>query len=225
MKKNPEPFKLFDCALITLATGFRAINLRELAMGIRDAEQGSIYHHFWGRLLQPQFDEPEYNNDFASWAHRDLHDKTVAERLSMIDPSELDSIEDLREELIEIIEMRMDETESAQYAIADSQFHFLRSQMIVIPTGRQVKQPEGLQDALRDASAGCIFYHFIDSRRRTESHHDDFTNWLAGFGDEYEVLCGLFSNIDPYFSSLQHVRDMLVEACEAGLKAVANGTA
>ncbi len=222
---KPQPFRVFDCALITLATGFRAINLRELAMGIRDAEQGSLYHHFWGRLLQPQFDEPEYNNDFASWAHRDLHDKTVAERLSMIEPSRLESIEQLREELIEIIELRIDETEAAQYATADNQFHFLRSQLVVIPTGNQVREPEELPDILRAASAGSIFYHFIDSRRRTETHHDDFSIWLAGFGDRYRELASLFSDIDPYFSSLQHVRNMLVQASSSGLKAVPHASA
>ena len=29
MTRSREPLKLFDCALITLATGFRAINLPE----------------------------------------------------------------------------------------------------------------------------------------------------------------------------------------------------
>ena len=97
---------------------------------------------------------PEYNNDFASWSHRDLHDKTVAERLSMIDPSRMETIEQLRDELIEIIEMRIDETEAAQYATADNQFHFLRSQLVVMPTGRRVLHPSKLQQALQEASAG-----------------------------------------------------------------------
>jgi len=49
---------------------------------------GSIYHHFWGRLLQSQFDEPEYNNDFAAWVYHGLHEKALAEHLSVIDPTD-----------------------------------------------------------------------------------------------------------------------------------------
>jgi hypothetical protein len=206
-------FAISDCALLTIATGERAVNLRELAQGLRDVELASIYHHFWGRLLQPQFDEPEYNNDFASWAHHELHDKTVAERLSAVDPVEYHDTEELRQELLEIVEMRLDESEKAQYERADQQFHFLRSQLVALDTHRSVNHPDELAEAIAAMNAGSIYYHFIDARRRTESHFNDFSVWLAGWGDEYRPLIRRLSAIDPYFSSLQHIREMLVDAC------------
>ncbi|MEJ2700769.1 MAG: DUF5752 family protein, partial [Desulfuromonadales bacterium] len=73
--KNPTPFAIRDCALITLASGVQAQTLKEFREGLKKVPAGSISHHFWGRLLRPQFDEPEYNNDFASWASRGLHDR------------------------------------------------------------------------------------------------------------------------------------------------------
>jgi hypothetical protein len=68
-------------AIITIATGIRVQNLKEFAVALKEVPLGSIYHHFWGRLLRPLFDEPEYNNDFASWASRGLHDKPLRQTL------------------------------------------------------------------------------------------------------------------------------------------------
>lgn len=207
------PFAISDCALLTIATGERALNLRELAEGLRDVELASIYHHFWGRLLQPQFDEPEYNNDFASWAHHELHDKTVAERLSAVDPVEHAELEELRQELLEIVEMRLDETEKAQYERADQQFHFLRSQLVALDTRHSIGRPQDLAAAIGTMNAGSIFYHFIDARRRTEDHSNDFSVWLTGWDGVYAQLIDRLTAIDPYFSSLQHIREMLVRTC------------
>ncbi|MBN2762670.1 MAG: hypothetical protein JXR41_06240, partial [Bacteroidales bacterium] len=63
-----------DCALIAIATGEKAQNLRELGDKLRHIHPGCIHYHFWGNLLRPQFDDPEYQNDFAVWASHSLHD-------------------------------------------------------------------------------------------------------------------------------------------------------
>ena len=70
-----EPFAIKDCALVSIATGRRAQNLRELRDNIVTIHPGSIYYHFWGVLLRPSFDDPEYNNDFAVWVRHALNDE------------------------------------------------------------------------------------------------------------------------------------------------------
>ena len=100
-----EPFKIKDCALIAIATGKRAQNLRELRELLRGIDINSIYYHFWGGLLRPRFDNPEYHNDFAIWIANSLHNKTLAERLAVIDPVAYKSLDHLRMELIESIDL------------------------------------------------------------------------------------------------------------------------
>ncbi|MHC4664166.1 MAG: DUF5752 family protein [Planctomycetota bacterium] len=200
-----------DCALVAMATGVSVLSLREFRESVRTINPSSIYHHFWGRLLQPQFDEPEYNNDFASWVHRALHDKALAERLSAIDPTEFDSLEDLRLEILETVEERLDESEVFHWARADQQFHFIHSQIVVLNTGRTLQEPHELTPLLPTMSHGCIFYHFIDARRRTDVRRDDFSMWLEGYGEKYTELAEKIRNIDPYFSSLKEIRRLLWE--------------
>jgi hypothetical protein len=225
MAEGTGPLKLRDCAQVAVATGRWAGSLRELREHLQTSEEASIYHHFWGRLLLPQFDEPEYNNDFASWAHRSLHDKTLAERLSAINPTNFAGIEDLRGELVDAVEQRLDESELLSWRQADHGFYFMRAQMVVFDTRWHLQRPEELSEVLEHVSEGTIFYHFIDARRRTEQRRDDLSLWLEGWGERYAPLAGALHAVDPYFSSLLGLRQRLINTVEQHLPGEAYGAA
>jgi hypothetical protein len=208
-KSIKAPFFIKDCALIAIATGEKAQNLRELRDRLRNIHQNSIYYHFWGGLLRPRFDNPEYHNDFAIWIARSLHNKILAERLAVIDPVLFQTLEDLREELIDTIEESLDETEFPSWSKRDDQFEFIRSQIVVFHPKVSVEEPANLLNILPDMSLGSIFFHFIDGRRRNRNSLDDFRNWLLEFGGEYEDLSEHIGSIDPYFSTLKELRDQL----------------
>ncbi len=206
-----KPFAVKDCALIAIATGHKAQNLRELRDRLETIDPGSIYYHFWGGRLRPGFDDPEYNNDFASWARHALHDGKMAERLGAIDPREFETLEELRQELIEVIEERLDETEMVPWAHREQQFNFLTSQIVVFSTNRQLTRHQELVKAIPQMSVGSIFYHFIDAMRRTPDKVDDFREWLSGFDGEYAELCAKIANLDPYFLTLTQLRTELAK--------------
>ncbi|MBN2274295.1 MAG: hypothetical protein JXK95_08170 [Bacteroidales bacterium] len=195
-----------DCALIAIATGEKAQNLRELGDKLRHIHPGCIHYHFWGNLLRPQFDDPEYQNDFAVWASHSLHDAKIAEQLSVIDPKAYEDIEDLRHEVIEIIEDRLSESEHVPWAKAGQEFHFLRSQIVIFDTGIICTDPKELTGIVQNMSLGSIFYHFIDSRRRTHDKRNDFSVWLSDFNNTYKELIEGLDKIDPYFTTLHELR-------------------
>ena len=204
-------FAIKDCALAMIAEGRRAQTLRELRDALRDIHPGCIYHHFWGTLLRPQFSDREFNNDFATWCHHGLHDSAIAERLAVIDPADFADLEGLRQELIEVIDERLDETEMILFARADQQFHFARSVIVVFDTHKRLSHPRELVEAVPQMSVGSIFYHFIDARRRDPVSVDDFRAWLMGLGPEYQSLCEAVAQVDPYFESLFVIRQRLTE--------------
>lgn len=201
-----QSIKIMDCALIALATGVKAQNLRELRDHIKDIHPGCLYHHFWGNLLHPHFDDPEFQNDFAVWAKHEMNDLKIAEKLSIVDPSRFRDLEDLRKEVIEILEERLYESEYIPWAKPGHEFHFIRSQTVVFETGENYGDPKDLIDVIPKMSLGSIFYHFIDSRRRTPDNKNDFSAWLVGFGDKYQALIEDLDNIDPYFTTLHDLR-------------------
>ncbi|MBD3170333.1 MAG: hypothetical protein GF307_12680 [candidate division Zixibacteria bacterium] len=206
-----DPFAIKDCSMIAIATGKRAQSLRDLRQHLNECDHNTLYYHFWGGLLRPKFDDPEYHNDFAIWIHRQLHDKILAERLSLIDPTEFPDMEALRQELMDIIEERLDELEYPLWSTRGNHFEFIRSQIVIFNTNYRVEHPFQFTDVLPSLSVGSVFYHFIDARRRTEESIDDFRSWLLGFGDQYMELCDRIAGIDPYFSTLSELRAQLTE--------------
>jgi Family of unknown function (DUF5752) len=206
-----EPFAVKDCALITIATGKRAQNLKELRDNLAVIDLDSVYYHFWGNLLVPRFENPEYNNDFADWARHDLHDATLAERLSVISPTVCPDLEVLRQELIDVMEERLDETELRFEARPDRQFAFMRSQIVIFDTRRRVKTPEELARVIPSMTGSSVFFHFIDAHRRTPEGMDDFQAWMVNFGERYADLAAQLAAVDPYFVTLAELRQKLVD--------------
>jgi hypothetical protein len=206
-----EPFEIKDCALAAIATGEKAQNLKELRDGVENVVPGSITYHFWAGKLRPRFDDPEFNNDFAAWSHHALHDKALAERLGMIDPTSFDRFEDMRQELLDIIEERIDESDHLPWTSPDQQFHFITSQIVVFSSRRNIVEPRELVEVVPGMTSSSIFYHFIDARTRTFGHLDDFRAWLYGFEDSYRDLCDILSTVDPFFSTLPELRQQLSE--------------
>lgn len=195
-----------DCALIAIATGIKAQNLRELRDHVQTIHPGCLYHHFWGNLLNPRFDDPEFQNDFAVWTSRHMHELKISEKLSMVDPSIYKNIEDLRKEVLEIIEERLYQSEYIPWAKPGEEFHFIRSQVVVFDTGKSYNDPRDLINIIPTMSIGSIFYHFIDSRRRTAEGKNDLSVWLNSFGDKYKGLISELDNVDPYFTTLNDLR-------------------
>jgi hypothetical protein len=183
--QQPGPFTVRDCALVVLATGHSATTLRELRDDLLLVDQSSIYHHFWGRLLQPQFDEPE-------------------------DPADYELLDELRSAIIDIIEIRLDDGDRAVWNQADEPFYFTRSQIVVFDARVQADTPAMLAELLPSFSSGSIFYHFIEARRRPPVPLDDFSAWLQAYGGHYSRLLGRLVNVDPFFSSLRKTQQTLV---------------
>lgn len=201
-----EEFRIMDCALIAIATGDYAQNLKELRDRLAVIHPGCIYYHFWGGLLRPRFDDPEFQNDFAIWSSRALHDGRLAEQLSLIDPNVYTDLEGLRRETIEIIEQRLYETEYIPWARAGDSFYFVRSQIVVFDTGLRISEPRELTDVIPKMSLGSVFYHFIDARRRTAESMNDFSLWLASLGESYASIAETLNRVDPYFTTLSDLR-------------------
>jgi hypothetical protein len=213
------PFIVKDCALIALATGQKAQNLKELRDNLQRVESSSLYYHFWGGLLHAGFEEREYGNDFAEWVRHSLHDAVLAERLGVIDPSDFDNLELMRQSLVDIIEERLDEIEVLTWVPVDRQYQFIRSQIVVFNTDRSAQTPELLADIIPRLSASSVFYHFIDARQRLPDAEDDFRAWLSAWGDRYGDLRRQLAAIDPYFTTLYELRNQVARTF-AGLTGV-----
>lgn len=188
-----------------------AMNLRELRERVAVCSEQSLFHHFCEVVLRPTFDHPDYRNDFAVWAERYLRDRILAERLGIINPYDFSSMEDLRTTVLDILDERLYEVTYIPWAHRGDEFMFLQAVTVVFETGLRLKTFEEFAAALRGFSRGSIYYHFVESRRRTPERTDDFSVWLATLGPQLTPLIEELKTIDFYYLTLAELHDTLCQ--------------
>ena len=213
----PKPFLVRDCALIAVSTNIPPVyDLRDLGRRLEICPVESLYHHFCQTLLRPTFDDPEYHNDLAFWARHNLHDKTLAERLAIINPFEFSTLEDLRLAVLDVIEDRIGELPHISNVQTGDEFRFLQALTVTFETELSARDPGELLEAVRLMAPSSVWYHFIEARRRNPDHLDDFTCWLGEIGRDEPWLRTL-SEIDFYFMSLRELQKEILSLFEKHL--------
>ena len=155
-----QAFKVMDCALIAIATGEKAQNLRELRdmlklsiPGVFIITSGEV---FFILILMIR----NFKTILQCGPHDNLHDSKVSEQLSIIDPNLFKDIEDLRQEVVEIIEERLSESEHVPWVKTGQEFHFIRSQIVIFDTGISYSDPEDFLDIIPKMSSGEHVFSF-----------------------------------------------------------------
>ena len=209
------PFQIKDCALIVrISDQLPAINLRELRERVSNCPADSLYHHFCETVLRPSFDDPEFHNDFAIWARRALHDHVLAEKLEILDPYSFSDMEELRKEVLDILDDRLSEIYYVPWALHDRAFYFHSATTVVFDTNITIDTPEKLCDAIGKMTTSSLYYHFWEARRRTPERMDDFSAWLTDWNDRGIPLIEAFSQIDFYFMSLRELQQRMCQVIE-----------
>jgi hypothetical protein len=207
------PFEVMDCALLVRMSGLPpAMNLRELRRRIAACSENVLFHHFCEPLLRPAFDNPDYRNDFAVWAKLYLSDRVLAERLGILDPFSMGSLEELRAVVLEILDERLSEVIAIPSAAPGDEFFFLEATTVVFDTGERIASPRELRAAIARMTNGSIYYHFLEARRRTPAGNDDFTAWLREEENRNAKYIRALESIDFYFHSLRNLKEELVSA-------------
>ena len=215
MGEADTPFKIMDCAITTVSLGRSAQTLRELRDHLAVVPAQSLSHHFYDSLLRPSFDDREYRNDFALWARRQLRDVRLAERLAVI-AEEFPRDEPIRlQHLVDIVEDRLVEAVDAPSGAPGKEFHFMRSQFVVIDSGALAATPAELADLIPRSSTGSVFFHFVDARRRSPERVDDYSAWLRPRGPAFDEVRRRLAAIDFYLWSLTEIRERIARCFDA----------
>lgn len=205
------PFEVKDCTIITRMGGVEtAVNLRELRERVRACPVECLFHHFCETVIRPTFDDPEFRNDLAVWSARSLRDRTLAERLGIINPYSLDNLEQLREHVLDVLDERLHEIPFVPSVPRGDDFRFMRAVTVVFDTGIVLESVNDLIEQIPDFSFSSIYYHFIEARRRTDGQKDDFSEWLRGFGSGTEDIVEQLAGIDFYYLTLPELRKAII---------------
>lgn len=97
-----DEFFFNDAITLVIPTGFRARDLTEFRMALRQVGPSSIYYHFFEARIR--LESP--SDDFSFWVEQSLDRKNLCYQIRQLDPY-LYSLEGLRRKLIELVDLEL----------------------------------------------------------------------------------------------------------------------
>lgn len=205
MGEARTPFAFVGCHELRQSLGRRAHDERELLECLEQVPSGSVFHHVYGHFLRHRFYAGPYANDFASWVATHVRDRILAERLAVLDPFEFGDLEQLREELVSIIDDHLSHLPIVPRVVGGEPFWFVESHIVPIPTGQQARTLAGFRRCVAEVDASAVYYHTVEARVRLGRRAGDFADWLRASLGRAD-LAQQVERIDLYCLSLDRVR-------------------
>lgn len=206
-----EPFEFKQCISILKSTGKKAKNLRELRDAIEVVSEECIFHHTYQYFIKGHI--LEYTNDFAHWAGESLEERALSEHLSNIDPYDFKNINNLRNELLGVIDEYLKSFPEPREAMPGDEFCFNETMTLIFPVGIRAKNLAEFLTAIKYVETGSVYYHFYEARIRLGSGIDDFSRWIEDAFGKRELV-ELIRAIDPFMHNLEGIREHITEAVE-----------
>jgi hypothetical protein len=205
-----NPFQFSECFLMSMPLGRQAANLRELFDNLRESDEGVLNYHLLQFRLAVTQPFVEYPNEFALWAATALQDPKLAEKLSSFDPFDYDTMGQVRQAVLDVLEEYLWNLTTVPWARPGFEFHFCESSMVVIRQEMAANTLREFCGVLSKVGLDSVYYHFFEARHRLEMRQiDDFSYWIdTNF--ELPELVAAIRDIDIYFYSLSEIRDTLL---------------
>ncbi len=206
----PNIFWFWECFLMPMPTGKKATNLRELLQYLREMEEPVLKYHLWQSRLAIAPPTLEYPNDFALWAATALHDDKLAEKLSTIAPFYYESLTQIREAMVDLLEEYLWDFPHNPQVRPGFEFYFCEASTVVMRSGVAAQTLRQFCAALQTVGLDSVFYHFVEARWRLGVRKmDDFSYWIeTNFA--LPALVSAIRDIDIYFYTLQEVKDTVL---------------
>ncbi|MFQ5802344.1 MAG: DUF5752 family protein [Candidatus Methylomirabilales bacterium] len=206
-------FEFVGCVELRELLGKKAEDELQLMDLLEEVPIDSIYYHTHEYLLRHRYLMGPYPNDFATWVAIQVRDRVLGERLGVIDPCDFETLEELRDALIAVIEDHLSKIYFVPRVEYGQPFYFMQSRTVEVPTEIIAQDLQEFRDGLATVDASAIYYHFYAARIRRNRRSGDFTVWVEE-ALQMPELAQRIRAIDPYIFSLEQLRSRLVEACD-----------
>lgn len=197
--------------------GRSARDEQQLLEAIEEIPLDSIYYHTHSFFLRHKYIAGPYPNDFATWAAIQVRDRVLGEKLGILNPYDFDSLESLRAEIVTIIEEHLSQLQIIPRAIYGEPFHFMQSRIIEVPTGLEARTLTEFREILAAVDASVVYYHTFEAILRLGRRKGDFSLWMEEQLDLSE-LAQKISRLDPYMTSLEVIRHLIIKLCDEVLE-------
>jgi len=217
LKRALKPFQFYTRLHLKELTGLKARKLTELVNVLKSAPNSVIYYHTHHFLEEHQFLTPEPANDFALWVDDSLDEHVLSEKLANIDTFAYYSLDALKSMIILVIEQYMADNPASRSVKGENDFHFLKSNSIVVPTRYLASDLREFVEVLRKITIDSLYYHIFESRLRLQKRSNDFSVWIRDSFGEHD-LADKIDGLVPYTSTIEAMRSFIIQNIEKRIK-------
>ena len=213
-----QPFRFSSCMELREVLGKRAMDEHRLLELIEEVPADSIYYHTYSYYLTHAYPQQLYSNDFATWVVLYAQDRVLGQRLGVLDPFDFSDVEQLREEILSIMANHLNHATIVPRCMVSEPFEFIRSHVIEIPLGLEVRTLTEFHDALANVEVGAIYNHVCEARMRKQPLSVDFACWLSseeGLG--LQELALKVEQVGRLGLSLEGMRNKILRFCDQEL--------
>jgi hypothetical protein len=209
MKTAQHPFQFFTASYLTRISNLRAANLVELREGLEKCSDASIFYHTFQSLGRHHFLTEGFSNDFAQWVLAALNHARLAEQMAALDIRSYLALDNLRADLLQILDRFFDAHSGEIRKTAFEPFYFCESVEVALPLGWEAWTLAEFRQHLERLSYASFHFHFLVSRLRPPLRTNDFSAW---FSDELglESLAQRTNRIDVYTNTVEGMRAKLL---------------
>lgn len=214
--REASPFAFVGCIELREILGHRARDERELMERLEQVPPGSVYYHTHSVFLRHPRMTRAYPNDFANWVATHIRDQVLAERLAVVDPFQFSSLEELREELVSVIDHHISVLHPVPRVVFGEPFFFVQSHVIEVPTGLEARTLDEFRRGLAEVDASAIYLHALDARVRRGLPGGQFASWI---GQElgHTSVAEEIARVNPYLGGLEQIRSQMLRVIDAEL--------
>lgn len=212
----PEPFKFYQSIALIKMTGGRASDIMELLEILRHVSPESIFHHMHQYFLKSHVIPPEFPNDFAVWVADSLGERNLAEGLANLNPFGFSKIEEVRHELIRIIDEHLKSYPPPRPVLPGREFFFNEGVTFVMPAGYEARDLKEFINCLKEVDNSSIYFHFYEARLRLGKERDDFSQFLES-SLSITNIAEKIKSLDPYMYSTDVLRNKIIGLVEKQL--------
>jgi small-conductance mechanosensitive channel len=217
LKKASEPFRFNTHVHLAELTGLKAKNLIELLEILKKMPDSVIYYHTHHVLEENQAFHPELSNDFSNWVKHALDNDVLAEKLANLSTYDFNTLLSFRDKVVDAIQEYVSNNHIQREALDGTEFYFMKSVSVVLPTAYQAHDLREFIEALRKISPRSLYFHIFESRLRLGNKLNDFSVWLEKNLDEGDISQEI-ARIDPHTYTLEGLRSLLIQIIEKHIK-------
>lgn len=212
-----QPFRFFTRLSLTLMTGIKAKDLKELLEHLKTVPESVVYQHTHRFLRQHQYLVPEPPNDFAYWVTHMVLDEELGERLAAINTVRFHSLDDLRQAIVSAIEDHLGRYPDLHPVPPGKEFHFMSAIRFSMPTQYEAHNLAEFLRCLEKVTVSSLYLHIFEAKMRAPLGINDFTQWLQTQLSE-KTLADRVSDMDPYRQTLEGLRSNIIRLVQNRLE-------